>query len=170
MAQAFGPVVAPVILVEGWDVEFSPTVSAAADDLEAIDEREGIFDFYDSLGTRLVGVADERLGTVNIVLPPSPTVVPQELAERLIGSVVRVGPERVGLPEPDGASLPELVSALGSFFKVRSVEPRRTPGSARDRARRSRCHDADDGLSVAWPGVCPRAVALYRFASTANAA
>ena len=119
MAQASGAGVPPIIVAEGWDVQFYPTVDAAANDLEAIDVREGVYDVYDSLGTRLAGVVDERLGTVNIVLPLTPTVAPQELAERLSGFVVRVGPERVGLPEPAGATLPELVSALGSFFKVR---------------------------------------------------
>jgi hypothetical protein len=42
-----------------------------------------------------------------------------ELAHRLRRYVVRVGPERIGLVEPESATLPELVAALSSFFGIR---------------------------------------------------
>jgi hypothetical protein len=99
----------------GGDIMFFSTVAAAQQYVEAIDVRDGVYDFFDSAGTRLAATADGT--TVRIVEDPLSMPGPDEL-ERLRDFVVCVGPQRVGVEEPSSATLPVLIDALARFFNA----------------------------------------------------
>lgn len=84
--------------------------------MEAIDVRNGLYEVFDSVGNRLALTLDGEY--VAIQLDPVVSHEPEELTRRLADHVAHIGSERVGLPNPEGASLPELVEALVRFERA----------------------------------------------------
>jgi hypothetical protein len=109
--------VPPIIADDNGDITMFPTVADAEQDVEAIDVVDGAYEFFDSAGSRLAATA---IGTrVQIARDPQAIPNPDELDARLRNYVVRVGPQRVGVDEPDSATLPVLVDALLRFLNPR---------------------------------------------------
>jgi hypothetical protein len=111
---AGSPSAPPIVCDDHGDIAIYAGVLQAADDVEAVDVRNGEYEFFDSHGARLTATVDGE--TVAIVRPPDAREEPGELEHRLRAFINRVGPERVGLADPSSARLDELVHALDAFL------------------------------------------------------
>lgn len=105
----------PIVVDENGDIEVYPTVEGAVAGLEAVDVRAGVYEFFDSQARLLV--ADVSGYGVSGLRVADAEPLRDELASRLVDFVVRVGCDRVGLLQPESATLDETLSALLEFFK-----------------------------------------------------
>jgi hypothetical protein len=107
----------PIITDENGDIGFFASVAEAELDLEAVDVRDGIYDVFDSAGHRLAVTAEGE--SVRICSDQEASADPAELMNRLRRYAARVGPERIGVSDQEGADLQELVGVLSTFFGIR---------------------------------------------------
>ena len=105
----------PIVVDENGDIEVYPTVEGAVAGLEAVDVRAGVYEFFDSQARLLV--AEVSGYEVSGLRVSNAEPLRDELASRLVDFVVRVGRDRVGLLQPESATLDETLSALLEFFK-----------------------------------------------------
>jgi len=107
-------IVTPILVDEGGDITLYWSVDSAALAMEAADVIAGEYDVFDSRGLRLAVLANNSQAPVEI----NATDLRDELglARRLRRFIVRVGPNRVGVSDPEAVELDELVSALARFL------------------------------------------------------
>lgn len=118
---------APILVFEGFDVSVYDSIGAAANGLESIDVKNGIYKAFDATGRVLeLGVAvasdvtlllRQTRTTESVVLSPSERVEPESLREHLRRFVNTVGAARMGTTRAfvEGADLAELVRLVHVF-------------------------------------------------------
>lgn len=109
--------VAPIVSDEGGDITLHVGVSEAESYVEAVDVADGVYDFFDGRGLRLVAAIDSDQ-TVSLGLDPEQAGGPDDLRQRLLDYILRVGKDRVGVNDPEELSLEELVGAVAVFQRV----------------------------------------------------
>ena len=115
----------PVIVDEHGDIQLYANVEAAAADVEAIDVRNGEYEFFDSAGRVIEPTIDDATSTVRLTGHEYRLPVPNLLADRLRRFVEQVGIERIGISKlPSEMSLEELVDALSGFFGLPGIRTR----------------------------------------------
>ncbi|MPZ96282.1 MAG: hypothetical protein GEU96_15560 [Propionibacteriales bacterium] len=106
--------VPPIVTDEDGDINIYPSADEAQRDMEAIDVRDGVYMVFDSKGNRLAVTTEGE--AVRIEIDPTSSTDPDDLARRLRQFILRVGPERVGLADPENAGLQELVDSVAAFL------------------------------------------------------
>jgi hypothetical protein len=112
--------VAPIVIVEGRDIEVYPTVAVACLDVEAVDANDGVLEAFDSEGRRLVFQTHGIL--LSLKAPPDSHPDPAELERRLRSYIQSVGVDRVGITDIQDATLPALLDAVLRFQRGKDRE------------------------------------------------
>lgn len=102
----------PIVLCDDGDLDVFENVASAVHDLELADIHERRA--FDSLG-RPLKVVDNGSWPVDMLLAEGAEPVAEELSSRVKDFIQQVGPDWVGIPEFESASLDELLGAVLRF-------------------------------------------------------
>lgn len=109
----------PITIYDGGDLEVFPDVGTACASLESYDVDD--LELFDSQGRRLQaqmhGPAVTGMQVVSDSYP-----VPDDLRAILRTFIIRVGPDAVGISNPETASLHEALESVLQFFQSGSTE------------------------------------------------
>jgi hypothetical protein len=98
------------VIYENGDIRVFSSAEQARRSLEAIDVRDDLYQAFDATGLKLVLTVES-----DVVLPFIPgdgSPEPREVADRLRLFISKVGADRYGLQDLQGASLDALLAAL----------------------------------------------------------
>lgn len=102
----------PITLHDDVDLDVFADVATAVHDLEPADDEPRAA--FDSLG-RALKIIDDGSWPVDLIVAAGVEPRPDELTSQLRAAVRRIGPDRVGIPEPESASLDELLEGVLHF-------------------------------------------------------
>ena len=111
---------APFIVVEGRDVSMFPSLADLTGWVEATDVRDGIYQAFDAQG-RVIELAAKS--DVSAVTAKAGEPAIERLRSLLIDYVVWVGPERVGVTDPEITTL-DLATLVKAIWAFQSRRPR----------------------------------------------
>jgi hypothetical protein len=110
--RTLGRMIAPFVLVEeGHDVQFFPSLDALVSQVEAQDVRDGIYEAFDGDGRAIELTAASDL---SLVMAKARAHAADRLKSVLVDYIAAVGPDRVGVAEQDLATV-DLVWLLRSI-------------------------------------------------------